>query len=72
MLYSVDRFEGDIAVLIDEDGGRLDVPRDDLPSGVAAGDMVRLQDGAFQPDDEAAAARRARVIALQNRLRKRK
>ena len=72
MLYSIDRFEGNIAVLIDEGGGRLDVPRDDLPSGIAAGDMVRLQDGVFRQDVDAAAARRARAIALQNRLRKRK
>lgn len=72
MLYSIDRFEGNIAVLIDEDGDRLDVPRDDLPSGIAAGDMVRLQDGVFRQDVDAAAARRARAIALQNRLRKRK
>lgn len=72
MLYSIDRFEGDVAVLIDEDGARLDMPRNDLPSGIAAGDMVRLQDGVFQRDDDAAAARRAQIIALQNRLRKRK
>ena len=72
MLYSIDRFEENIAVLIDEDGFRLDVPRDDLPSDIAMGDMVRLQDGVFQRDDDAAAARRARIIALQNRLRNRK
>ncbi len=72
MLYSIDRFEGDIAVLIDEAGNRLDVPRDDLPSGIEAGDMVRLQDGVFQRDNDAAAARRAQIIALQNRLRNRK
>ncbi len=72
MLYSIDRFEGDIAVLIDEDGNRLDVVRTDLPMGIAAGDMVRLQAGAFQRDDEAAAARRARIIELQNRLRHKK
>lgn len=72
MLYSVDRFEGDIAVLIDEDGNRLDVVRTDLPMGIAAGDMVRLQAGTFQRDDEATAARRARIIELQNRLRNRK
>ncbi len=72
MLYSIDRFEGDIAVLIDEDGNRLDVARTELSDDMAAGDMVRLQAGAFQRDDDATAARRARLIELQNRLRKRK
>lgn len=72
MLYSIDRFEGDVAVLIDEDGAPINVPRNELPSGISAGDMVRLQDNGYQRADDAAAARRAQVIALQNRLRNRK
>ena len=71
MLYSVDRFEGDLAVLVDEDGNSRDVPRHRLPAGAKEGAMVRLEaGGSFTPDEEAAARRRARVLALQNRLRR--
>lgn len=72
MLYSIDRFEGDIAVLVDEDGNSLDVPRADLPDGIKSGDMLRRQADGFRPDPDAADARRARVLALQDRLRSRK
>ncbi len=72
MLYSVDRFEGDVAVLVDEDGNSLDVPRAALPAGVKNGDMLRRQTDGFVMDADAAAARRARVLELQNRLRNRK
>ena len=72
MLYSVDRFEGDVAVLVDEDGNSRDVPRNRLPAGTEEGAMVRLEaDGSFTPDEDAAARRRARILALQNRLRHR-
>ena len=67
MLYSVDRFEGDLAVLVDEDGNSRDVPRHRLPAGAKEGLEA---DGSFTPDEEAAARRRARVLALQNRLRR--
>ena len=68
MLYSVDRFEGDVAVLVDEDGNSLNVPRATLPAGVKSGDMLRRQADGFALDTDAAAARRARVLELQNRL----
>ena len=72
MLYSVDRFEGDVAVLVDEDGNSLDVPLTDLPEGVKSGDMLCRQTEGFRFDADATDARRARVLALQDRLRNRK
>lgn len=72
MLYSVDRIEGDVAVLVDEDGNSRDVPRAALPSGIRAGDMLREQNGMFVLDADAANARRARVLQLQNSLRRRR
>ena len=72
MLYSVDRLEREIAVLVDEDGASVDVPLDALPTGVRGGDMVRLCDGVYTRDDDAAAARRQQILDLQNRLRKKK
>lgn len=72
MLYSVDRFEGNMAVLVDEDGNSRDVPRAALPSDIRAGDMLREQNGMFVLDAAAANARRARVLQLQNSLRRRR
>lgn len=72
MLYSVDRIEGDVAVLVDEDGNSRDVPQAALPSDIRAGDMLREQNGMFVLDADAANARRARVLQLQNSLRRRR
>lgn len=72
MLYSVDRLEQDIAVLIDEDGNSTDVPLAALPIGTKGGDMVCLSDGVYTRDDDSAAARRRKIWDLQNRLRKKK
>lgn len=68
MLYSLDRFEGEWAVLVDEAGISRNVPRTALPQEAAEGDMFREQDGGFTPDAEAAAARRAAVLRLQKKL----
>lgn len=72
MLYSVDRIEGDVAVLVDEDGNSRDVPQAALPPDIRAGDMLREQNGMFVLDADAANARRARVLQLQNSLRRRR
>ena len=71
MLYSIDRFEGDVAVLIDEEGNRLDIPRTALPSQARSGDMLRHETEGFQLDTDAVAARRAEIAVLQKRLRHR-
>ena len=46
----VDRFEGELAVLIDDAGQTVDVPRGWLPDGTEEGDVVALV--AHDPDDE--------------------
>ncbi len=68
MLYSLDRFEGEWAVLVDEAGESRDVLRTRLPSDAAEGDMLREQAGAFVADAEATAARRAEILRLQEKL----
>ena len=69
MLYSIDRFEGDVAVLVDEQACAHDVPRSLLPMGAKVGDMLRLKDGQYLCDDDAARARREQILRLQNKLR---
>lgn len=70
MLYSVDRFEGDVAVLIDEKENIVNVSRDMLPPDLQCGDVLRSVDGRYIPDTDVTAARRAAILRLQNKLRK--
>ena len=50
--YGVDRFEGDICVLIDMDGGVSEVEKSLLPEGVKEGDVIYLDGGYYwlEPD----------------------
>lgn len=59
--YVIDRFEEDIAVLEGPGGRMRDVPRSRLPAGSRAGDVLRLENGAWRRD-EAETARRAAEI----------
>lgn len=70
-LFSLDRIEGDSAVLIADDGTVLAVPMSLLPSA-ETGKMYRKVGENFIEDSAAEQARRARIQALQNRLRSRK
>lgn len=71
-LYSLDRIEDDVAVLIEDSGTSLEVPVGDLPPVPAEGKMYRQIDGRFVEDVDAEEARRAAVRALQNKLRRRR
>lgn len=71
-LYSLDRIEGDVAVLVEDGGTSIEVPVADLPPVPAEGKMYRQMDGRFVEDGDAERARRAAVRALQNKLRRRK
>lgn len=70
MLYSLDRFEDDWAVLVDEAGESRNVRRALLPPDAAPGDMFRERAGVFVADADAAAARRAEIRQLQEKLLK--
>lgn len=70
--YSVDRVENGIAVLVDDRGDSHPVSLADLPDDVRCGDMMCLLDGVYQRDDEETQARRAYVLSLQQKLRRKK
>lgn len=42
VLYAVDRFEGDIAVLVDEAGATLEAHRSLLPDGAGPSSVIRV------------------------------
>lgn len=70
-LFSLDRVESDLAVLLDDNGTECIVPLSTLPVGACTGKMYRLVDGVYEEDPAAEQERRARIQALQNRLRRR-
>ena len=70
--YSVDRIEGDVAVLVSADGTTYDVMLSNLLDGVEERMMLRYEDGVFTPDSVAQKQQVDRIKALQDRLRKRK
>ena len=61
MRYSIDRFEGNFAILEAENGETIGVERARLPREVGEGDIVVHEIGEFKVDAEATAARRARI-----------
>lgn len=54
--YAVDRIEGNIAVIVGDDGTSVDVPRRTLPAGVREGSVLQVQTGMDGSPDWASAA----------------
>lgn len=71
MYYTIDRLEGALAVLEDEDGHTSTAPLSELPQGVGESDVLMLRDGVWSPAPDEAARRRERILRLQQRLRQR-
>lgn len=70
MIYCVDRFEGELAVLIGDDRSAVEVPRALLPRGIREGDYVRGEaDLGFETAPEARAEAAARIAEKLRRLR---
>ncbi len=69
MFYSIDRFEGDFAVLIsDVDGSVVNVPRESLSADAEEGCLCRFENGFYVCDHEATAIRRQEMILRMKRL----
>lgn len=77
--YTVDRIEGATAVLVDDDGRTLDVPKRGLPAGAVEGTVLRVPLGKdakpewarARVDQDEAARRRAEAQDRIERLKKR-
>ena len=72
MVFSVDRIEGDLAVLEDENGDFSNVALAQLPQGTREGTVLRHENGVWSIDADEAARRRAEALRLQALLRKNK
>ncbi len=71
-VWSYDRREGDLAVLVDEEGNSHPVPLTALPKEAKEGTMLRQMGDTYVVDEDATTERRQRVLDLQRRLRNRK
>lgn len=67
--YSVDRIEGDVAVLVDDDGHSASIPVLQLPASVRSGDVLHCRDDIYELDRSETDARRSLVLSLQDRIR---
>ncbi len=70
MRYIVDRIEGSFAVLQDDNETLTTHPLSALPAGVRPGDVLLLENGAYTVDSEATKSCRSRILALQNKIRR--
>ena len=70
MFWTIDRFEEDFAVLMDDNGVCRSVPRDRLPEQVRQGDVLTEKAGGYQPDTgKTAQAQRASAAAASPRIK---
>ncbi len=70
MMYVLDRFEGEIAVIEKSDQEQItfvEINRSLLPSDTEEGDVLVLSDSGWSVDKEATAQRRSQI---QNRLKR--
>jgi hypothetical protein len=65
---SVDRFEGELAVLLTDDGQQIDFPRALLPKGTKAGEVLSFD---IKRDPGATRKLKDESRSLQNELKKR-
>lgn len=68
MKYSVDRFEQEYAVLIDDDGHSVTVLISSLPNGAKPGSVLKKDNDNFVFDETETLARKKRLLNLQNNL----
>lgn len=69
-LYSVDRFEGQYAILVDNYSKAYDVLRDELPSDVREGDILNENEGQYVIDEEATKEKREKIHKIREELLK--
>lgn len=69
MYYAIDRFEGDYAVLEDDNGNTTPVRRTALPAGARQGDVLEWKQGQYTAAPEETRRRREAARRLEDRLR---
>ncbi|MGN0453807.1 MAG: DUF3006 domain-containing protein [Ruminococcus sp.] len=68
MRYIIDRFEGDTAVLEDENKEFLNVPKSILPENANEGDCLVFKDGKYIIDEETTKELKEEISDLMDEL----
>ncbi|MGN1113585.1 MAG: DUF3006 domain-containing protein [Oscillospiraceae bacterium] len=67
-MLSIDRFEGDFAVCIDDDGNFTDIDISLLPKNAAEGDMIYCEQGKYYISEEETKKIKEEIKALEDEL----
>ncbi|MCD8106482.1 MAG: DUF3006 domain-containing protein [Oscillospiraceae bacterium] len=67
-LYTVDRFEENIAVLENEDGSHINAPRSLISGNAQEGDILERVENGYIIREDLTRERRERIIGKQKRL----
>ena len=70
MFFAIDRFEGGLAILEDDDERMHQVDRSLIPPEAKESDVLRLENDVYVVDAEETTRRREAVRRLQERLRR--
>lgn len=68
MKYTIDRFEGTIAVCENEEKVIVNIPKYKLPLEAKVGDVLKEVEGMFEIDDAESNERRKKAKQLVNKL----
>ena len=68
MTYILDRFEEAFALLEDENGTVVQVPKSQLPKDAAEGSVLRQEQDGWVPDEEKTKARAAAIKSKMDLL----
>lgn len=69
--YTVDRIEGNYALLEDSDTKKIiEVPLDSLPKKIIEGEILTLVDGIYQKDNQKYLDRKRAIMEKMARLKK--
>lgn len=66
--YTVDRFEGEYAILEDEYGRLYDVLREELPTDLREGDILQENEGKYMINEEETAKQREKIKQIYERI----
>ena len=67
-MLSIDRFEGDYAVCIDDEGVVTDIEKSLIEGEPEAGDFIYLKEGRYYVAEDKTQAEREEISALQDEL----
>ena len=69
MKYVIDRFEGNFAVCVDDDGKKIDILKENLPEGAEEGFTIYDEDGVYKIDLKDTEERKHRVQDRKNQFK---